>query len=565
MLLGSKFVASVAKKQHARLSFRSILKQPIALSKSQYFSEFLSCQNDADYVKTFMQDKSVPYNEKLVILDYLFQANPDLGLDGADPPPDKPVLLALFESQDLVLGLYTEFLSNLGNMDCSELLQFISVVGDELDADCYRLILEQTRRVFAEAESLQTVSDNPTLVRELNELLVSLMFFLQNKKFDPPVLRPDDLGLFWSVFQRILDLESKIDFLNSYLTFARLTTFDELALRIVDDVFRGEFGLDSTYFCNFSFALLRNCTSQLEAELNVSAPSVEVKFHLIDLIRRTPLADLPGGHYLTLLERVALRLASSCDLLQLSQLFSNALMMQVVTKSPLLSQKLLLVFSRFCVPEFPDEFIFQTNYKVAFLASDSAALHALAARTDASISYLKCIESFMLENKLNLNLRIIKRFENFLLKSRSQPESDRLGQNTKDHIRGLSEKDLIFQYYFHCLSALAFLVRMRLLEGRSPESIRSEPVVSDLENGFQLSVAYLKAVSENPFEYEMIGPDSRRPSDMSFDEFHSHAVEGFSDALHLLQCQLPSVRPAVREMQRILDLFCESLDSDSEL
>lgn len=563
MRLGSKTVISNGKKQLSTFCFRSILKQPISLSQSQYFNDFISSQNDSEYVKGFMQDVSVPYNEKLVILDYLFQAHPDLDQDWTDPDLPKPVLFSLFETQDLVLSLYSEFVSNLVHMDCSELLQFIVVVGDNLNADIYQLFLDQTRRIFVQAQQTLNESENPALAQDLNELLVNLMFSLHSKQFDPPLLRPNDLEFFWGVFRKALDTESKIDFLNSYLTFLQTSKFDDLALQIAEDIFQDQVSLDSTFFCNLSFAVLNNCISQIEAGFHLPGLTIQNKFHVIDKIKQTNLEDLPGGNFLLKLEQVSLCAGSQGDLIQLSQLFSNGLMMQITAKTPTLSQKMLQIFMQSCVPNFPDDYIFQTNYKVSFLASeaDLAQLEPLLARTNVNISFLKRMEAFMLKNKLNMNLRIIKRFEFFLKRSQLQTDTP---QSTQEDLRGMSEKDLVFQHYFQCLSALVFMTRVHLIRGESIDSIRQDPVVMDLENGFRLSVEYIKAISENPVDNELVGPDVKRAPKMSLDEFYSHAVDGFADALYFLCNEFPVLAPTVRDLQRIFDMFCESLDSDSD-
>ena len=73
-----------------------------------------------------MQNPSIPFNEKLVIFEYLVQQEdlPEETLDSVLEEENPSVLVSLIQNQNLIESVQNEFFENIQFMDALELEQY---------------------------------------------------------------------------------------------------------------------------------------------------------------------------------------------------------------------------------------------------------------------------------------------------------------------------------------------------------------------------------------------------------------------------------------------------------
>jgi hypothetical protein len=240
-------------------------------------------------------------------------------------------------------------------------------------------------------------------------------------------------------------------------------------------------------------------------------------------------------------------------------------MIELISKSPILSEMFLKIYIESCVPQFADEHIFQTNYKVISLVTPETfgLLEGLTQRTHFNIILLKGIEASILKNKLDFKIRIIKKHQSILKNSQEFIKENTQTQWALDQAETMSEMELIGFHYFSTISILVYLIQLDQKQGLTLEQISENPVINDLEHSFRFSVDYLKTLSETSLEMDSSDAENKS-SKMDYEQFYSFAVDSFADALLFLDREYPSLKTTVQEAQKIFDTFYETIEDENE-
>lgn len=519
-----------------------------------------------------MQNPSIPFNEKLVIFEYLVQQEdlPEETLDSVLEEENPSVLVSLIQNQNLIESVQNEFFENIQFMDALELEQYFRLLGEEIEEDIYLKIFNRIATLLSTfpdstESNKKDLEDSANILFNLSFAILSNHSVLFNSK---SLYSEQNIMFLWQNIKHFISKEKKIDFLNFYVTHWPSNFLRAFFEEILDDIISEELRLDVSYMCALTFLVLKNIIVSGKNELMITEATLENSFLFLNKIKKTPSNEISGFEYLQKLEKVQIidpKENEELNLYSLSQLFSNSCMIKIIKKSKILSKRIVDIYVNHCIPLFSIDFIFFTNYKVIslILPEDIEKLNALSSKTHLNFVIKKHIESHFLKKRLKYQLRTIKKHE-LLLKASGQNLSEQeRSLNTSNIIDNKTELELISFHFFSSLSTLVYNIKIKMKRNEPLPEIRENPAIKELEQSLVFSVDYLEGLSNSFLEENSAShsvEDTDNQQGISFEHVYFNSIENFSDALLFLIRFCPHLRPSLDKFRRIFNFFSEDVE-----
>ena len=169
-----------------------------------------------------MQNPSIPFNEKLVIFEYLVQQEdlPEETLDSVLEEENPSVLVSLIQNQNLIESVQNEFFENIQFMDALELEQYFRLLGEEIEEDIYLKIFNRIATLLSTfpdstESNKKDLEDSANILFNLSFAILSNHSVLFNSK---SLYSEQNIMFLWQNLKHFISKEKKIDFLNFYVT-----------------------------------------------------------------------------------------------------------------------------------------------------------------------------------------------------------------------------------------------------------------------------------------------------------------------------------------------------------
>ena len=422
-------------------SFTKAHSKLIAGLKIRPFFQFLNdspfaISKDKSALQKYLTNNDKSFSQKLGFMmtcDQLVNMEvdnlPDQSIENLDALPYIQVLRDPLVQDHLV----AEFGTNAKAMSPQDLLNFWNLCFHFLKKEQLLQISQQLHK-FVENGFYGEFADIAA------DLFLSMYMKPEFRGENSLEITAEEIESFYSKIEGSVSMETKLNFLNSYLIFENSLEMNSFVLQMIHQILDSETMVDSKNFNFLVYKILNHILVKYTCSINFKMEE-DLDLGFLTKIRELPALDIPDIDLLPKIANLEIKPLNepepspenesenemsredvhsfNTEMEFAMPILLNDYMMEIVKKNELCQNAIAKYYYQFLAPRLPQEYFTYTNYKMSLLLTPEN--HKIAdmalQRTIIGFEDLKAVEATVFQRSFNMDSQVTKKYQVFLEQS----------------------------------------------------------------------------------------------------------------------------------------------------